>query len=162
MWCARDLKVKGGRSLVGVDEGERREHGLGDVASTAPRRRSTHGLSQMGSQRARVPRRSGLETAYRQVTRRGERRATKGAVNKTQRVGTPMAYATPPAAEYSARFLRGYATAATQREGGRFPAWGTRRVANRYDYYREGHRVNRHSPSIGRRSFGNRSQTTLL
>lgn len=123
---------------VGVDTGERREQGR--LKSKEESRRvkervlSTHGIDK--SVNMRYPLESGVERGYMQVTREGERRKTKGVIEEgekeeiREKVGEKGA---------------GKKEASTRREGGLSRGWGTRRVANRYDYYREGHRVNRMS-----------------
>lgn len=119
--------------LIGVDEGERKEQGLSrkGIGKRVNRRRSTHGRrdSREGRERA-VPRKSGRETNTAVVNRAGERRETKGGEDSElkRRVGESGA---------------GKGERGTRRVGGAELGWKTLRVPNRYDYYLEGHRVNR-------------------
>lgn len=135
----RGKERKKGRGLVGVDEGERREQGRGRKGrgKSVKRRRSTHGRKRKGSEvELGRPRKSGLEVNTRMVNRGGERRET-GEREAREVNGKKWGEE------------RGEAGAGkgseSRREGGRRVGWETRRVPNRYDYYREGNRVNRMS-----------------
>jgi hypothetical protein len=80
-----------------------------------------------------LPRKNGLEVNHRAINRGGERVQTKkGSLDQGEvsMVGDGVVI--------SKKW-------GTCREGGRRTGWKTRRVPNRYDYYREGHRVNRSS-----------------
>lgn len=122
------------RGLVGVDEGERVEQGRARKGrgKRVKRRRSTHGRRAGREERERaVPRKSGLEVNYGVVNREGERRETKGGME----LGTHGRKRGDVGA--------GKGEWETRREGGWRVGWETRTVPNRYDYYLEGHRVNR-------------------
>jgi hypothetical protein len=124
------------RGLVGVDEGERVEQGRARKGrgKRVKRRRSTHGRRAGREERERaVPRKSGLEVNYGVVNREGKRRETKGGMGQGRSLRR---------GEAGAGSLGGEEWE-TRREGGWRVGWETRTVPNRYDYYLEGHRVNR-------------------
>lgn len=122
------------RGLVGVDEGEREEQGRGRKGrgKRVKVRRSTHGRKEGREARERgVPRKSGTEGNTGVVNRAGERRETK-----REEPGTKRREVGEAGAGVSREME-------TRRVGGVMVGWKTRRVPNRYDYYLEGHRVNR-------------------
>lgn len=134
---------------VGVDAGERVENGEGRGKYKGKKvgRRSTHGRGKgLASPERSYGRQTGLEAGYRQVNRYGERRVTKG---RRREKGVSFASdesfaeALGVSEKGAGESVRGEGS--TKRGGGVLRGWGTRRVANRYDYYREGHRVNRMS-----------------
>lgn len=122
-------KKEGVRGRVGVDSGERREAGVGvkGRGKEVKVRRSSHGLIRE-------------EGSGRELGRpRKSGREVKYSRGKSEGEGEVMKERGP-----------------VRREGGRVVGWESRRVPNRYDYYREGHRVNRVSGNIAKRSQGGR------
>ena len=146
--------------ILVVEEGERSEQGRGveRYDNKRKRRRSTHGRgSEIGEKNRRsYPLQSGRERGYRQLTREGERKQTKGnrmvvERKETELVGDKGAglkggNGREKGTQGSKRV--GNQGRRTKIEGGIRKGWGTRRVPNRYDYYREGHRVNRMSKTM--------------
>jgi hypothetical protein len=170
----KKYSTKGVR-VVGVDGGERREQGRGRerLKGKERRRRSTHGRGEVeaGSQSLGVagsyPRQTGVERGYMQVNREGERRVTKGRRRGVASEQKQDGYEGASGQERGMQrnkesSLRcavsqkgaGEGEGRTERGGGVLGGWGTRRVANRYDYYREGHRVNRMSRAMCKISRG--------
>jgi hypothetical protein len=160
-------RMTGWDCLVGVDGGERREQGysgkLGGMnIRKVARIRSTHGSEVLRNSTvkrvegvtgvkgvtgergvSRAPRRSGVESNYRQVTMEGERRETKkikGMYKKHMKM-----WVGEKGAGKRKGVVLGEQISATQEVCGVWEGWGTRRVANRYDRLREGHMVNRRS-----------------
>lgn len=112
------------RGRVGVDEGERLEAGVGrrKREEEVTLRRSTHGRQKgRGGRERGYPMKSGLEVEH---------------VRRGIGVGTTTTR------------QEGERKRETRGEGGRRCGWGTLLVPNRYNYFLEGHRVNRISPSI--------------
>lgn len=126
------------RKIVGRDEEERRERGIGEKGRGAriALRRSTHGRVKNHNRRERERgRKTGTEVRHRRVNRDGEYRYSVPALtrSKMQQVKNVGMFTDENSREGRNTIL----------EGGRKEAWGTRRQPNRYETYREGSRRSR-------------------
>jgi hypothetical protein len=124
---------------VGVDEGERIEQGRAQKGIVVRRRISTHGMQGREAKRV-LPRKSPMETSQSSRTRVGERVETKKGESISEQAGSQI----------NVEVTHIYGTII---EGGTRRGWGTLRVPNICDYYREGHRVNRASPTRAKSSL---------
>ena len=135
-------KERVGRVLVGVDDGEWKEQGRGGRSKRSrvvKGRRSTHEFKALGEDVVGL--KNGLEVSVRARSREGVVRDSMGAAsagNVDECVGSVVG---------------GVVEEATTSPGGRMIGWDTRRVPNRYDYYLEGHRINRVSQQRAKSSL---------
>jgi hypothetical protein len=134
------------RVLVGVDDGELREQGRdrGGIRSEVRGRLSTHGTVSRGeghgALRFAQGRKNSREVNVRRRSLGGVRGESLGASQSVWEVG-------------SMGGQRSSAGGKTILDGGRRFGWDTRRVPNRYDYYLEGHGINRASPGRAKSSL---------
>lgn len=141
---------------VGVDEGERLESGVGrrKREGAVTLRLSSHGRrSERDSRERAYPRKSGLEVEHSRMgvcSGGGERVGEDGREGSVEKRRT-RSKGNRKRESLSKRTTRG--------EGGRMCGWGTILVPNRYNYFLEGHRVNRISPSLAASSRIEGTQT---
>jgi hypothetical protein len=133
---------------VCVDGGDRKEQGRESTGRKVKSRMSTHQRQDIVKEykldggRMR-PRKSGYRVNHRSRDINGNRIETKmGRVHPIEKVGDAGA---------------GEVGWGTRRDGGRRMGWGTRRVPNRYDYFMEGHTINRYSTRRAKHSVTSRT-----
>jgi hypothetical protein len=189
----REGPTRPARVVIGVDDGERVENGRASLNDLAEKKNgkvvcvmNSHAPTRSGSQvegvERRIPRKTAVEADQRMVNREGKARWTTGVgtmPKKQGEVGGGVAESQPSRVDTSRwameersdpygeedrtrqrrRATRGVATL----DG----AWNDRRRADRYDYYREGHAINRVSKVMAKCSIdqvtarGKRKSTTL-
>jgi len=172
--------TKARRIAVGVDEGERRENGRGPLNSLPGKElvcmRNSHAPSfgkeegysstsspsdqgEMGLER-RVPRKTGVEVDQRTVNREGKRvwttgigatptTSTFGAAGEKTKVRWEGEEQSDPYEEMESERRGLYTRGRSTIDG----VWNDRYRPNRYDYYREGHGINRASKEMAKCSI---------
>jgi len=161
------------RIVVGVDDGERVENGRSTIYELAAKKKgrlscvmSSHAPTRLpeiqeqeGVER-RVPRKTGVESAQRRGNREGEAVWTTGIGRSPQRSGNStseekrrwdMEVLSDPlsSGEEGGKGVNLQRRRATRGISTIDGTWNERRRPDRYDYYREGHAINRASKSDG-------------
>jgi hypothetical protein len=188
-----DPKAK--RVVIGVDDGERVENGRASLADLAVKKngtvacvmnshaptRSGEGFTQEEGVERRIPRKTAVETDQRTVNREGKAIWTTGVgttPKKQGAVGSGEASSRLDTSRWSMEersdsYENGEEDAvrnrrrATRGVSTLDGVWNDRRRPDRYDYYREGHAINRVSKVMAKcsvdqaRARGKRKSTTL-
>jgi hypothetical protein len=158
---------------IGVDEGERREQGRASWGQRSEAkggkvvaRRSSHAprTSQGGEERSdlslRVPRKTPIESDQRRTNREGKAVWTTG-VGATPSVGSETTRRavgeerSDPIRNHTEEDRERTRRRETKRGSTLDSTWNERRRPDRYDYYREGHSINRVSKVMAKTSMVN-------
>jgi len=174
------------RVLIGVDEGERMENGRSSFQALSERKKgkirvlfNSHAPGNLEgreeSRERRIPRKTGVESDQRRVNREGKGRWTSGVGSlpkKDRKVGKEAGEKdwtenlTDPyeSGSEADEFHLKRGTSGVSTLGG---VWNDMRRPDRYDYYREGHSINRASKVMAKASRdqgsakGKRNSTSL-
>jgi len=153
--------TKAKRVVVGVDDGERRENGRASLSDLGGKKQgsvacvmSSHAPTRSGGEadgvERMIPRRTGVESDQRMVNREGKARWTTGVGSVPKRKSNTEGMGVSVRSDRSDAFEGEEVRVMGNRQGRVTRGlvtldglWNEMRRPDRYDYYREGHAINR-------------------